>query len=94
MTQSVCAECGEANPSGVQFCPACGHFMWSAAAPAAAPPAVDPPAERPADVLPAAAASPDPAATAVIGKRVPATPPNDDPTTITPCGSRRRCHRR
>ena len=84
MTQSVCAECGEASPSGVQFCPACGHFMWSAAAPAAAPPAVDPPAERPADVLPAAAASPDPAATAVIGKRVPATPPNDDPTTITP----------
>jgi uncharacterized Zn finger protein (UPF0148 family) len=99
VTQSVCAECGEASPSGVQFCPACGHFMWSSA-PAPEPPAEDPQAEqppkeqrpaeqRPADVRPpdhrhaAAAASTDPAATAIIRERVPATPA-DDPTTITP----------
>jgi hypothetical protein len=30
VTQSVCAECGEASPSGAQFCPACGHFLWTA----------------------------------------------------------------
>ena len=58
MTQSACAECGEASPSGVQFCPACGHYLWDAdgpvedspvdlngAGPTAAPVAADPPTE-------------------------------------------------
>ena len=40
VTQSVCAECGEASPSGVQFCPSCGHYLWSSDGPVEEP-AVD-----------------------------------------------------
>ena len=54
MTQSVCAECGEASPSGVQFCPSCGHYLWSS----------DGPVEEPAvdlhEVSPAVPADPPP----------------------------------
>ena len=38
VTQSVCAECGEASPSGVQFCPSCGHYLWDPTARSRSPP--------------------------------------------------------
>ncbi len=66
MTRSVCAECGETNPSGVQFCPSCGHYLWSS----------DGPVEEPAvdlhEVSPTAAADPP---TAILQDRAPATRP-------------------
>ena len=60
MTQ-VCAECGEANPAGEQFCSSCGHYLWTSGPPVetkpatagpvdVGPPEVEPGQARPAEV--------------------------------------------
>ena len=42
MTQSVCTECGEPGPSGVQFCVSCGHYLWTPGPVDPSPPPADP----------------------------------------------------